>query len=220
MKTQMLLRFSGFLEARPSSCSFPGSTRPRDNAPGRKHSENTDFTRRTSQEPPRSPRSWRQFCSSQPPWTAMLHSGLRMAPLRELPRSLQTWRHSRSSQPPPGTARPHSGLRVTPLSWTPLSWTFEDSTKSATVSQFAYLRDGEASICFEYDTTPRGLPEAHEKGDNFAVRSPQGRRGFILVCVWHHPAGPPRNPRSWRQFRSSQPPRDGEASDLRMTPLR
>ena len=30
------------------------------------------------------------------------------------------------------------------------------------------------------------------------------------MCVRHHCAGPPRSPRKWRQFRRSEPPRDGE----------
>ena len=42
---------------------------------------------------------------------------------------------------PSGTARPHSGLRMTPFRWAP-----QEPTKVATVSQFAAPRDGEASF--------------------------------------------------------------------------
>ena len=42
------------------------------------------------------------------------------------------------------------------------------------------------------------------------IAAPQGRRGPTLICVRHHCAGPPRSPRKWRQFRRSEPPRDGE----------
>ena len=59
----------------------------------------------------------------------------------------------------------------------------------ASVSQFAAPKDGDASFWFVYNATPPGLPGAPERGDSFAVRSPQGRRGLILICVWHHSAG-------------------------------
>ena len=49
----------------------------------------------------------------------------------------------------------------------------------------------------------------------------QGRRGLMVVPVRRQSAGPPRNPRKWRQFRRSQPLRDGEASSgPRKTSLR
>ena len=56
------------------------------------------------------------------------------------PRSHRKWRQFRISQPP-GTARPHAHLRMTPLRWTP-----QGPTNVATVSQFAAHRDGEASF--------------------------------------------------------------------------
>ena len=86
-------------------------------------------------------------------------------------------RRIRNSQLPQ-TAMPHSGLRMTPL-----RWASQEPTKVATVSQFAVPRDGDASFWFAYDTTPLGFPGAHEHGDGSAVRSPQGRRGLILVLV-------------------------------------
>ena len=127
----------------------------------------------------------------------------------------RTWRRFRSSRPP-GTARPHSDLRVAPL-----CWASQEPPKPATVSQFAAPRDGEVSFWFAYDTTSLVLPGAPERGDSFAVRSPQGRRGLILICVSRHSAWSLRSPRKWRQFRSSRPP--GVARPhyaLRTTPLR
>eukprot|EP00959_Pyramimonas_sp_CCMP1952_P187859 3927866-Pyramimonas_sp.AAC.1 len=53
--------------------------------------------RRTSVEPPRSPRKWRQFRRSQPPH----ESG-----------------DSSADRSPPGAARSHGGPRGTPLRWT------------------------------------------------------------------------------------------------------
>ena len=88
-------------------------------------------------------------------------------------------------------------------------------------SQDATLRDSDASFWFVCNATPPGLPGAPERGDSFAVRSPQGRRRLILICVSRHSAWSPRSPRKWRQFRSSRPP--GPARPhyvLRMTPLR
>ena len=91
----------------------------------------------------------------------------------------------------------------------------------ATASLFAAPRDGEASCRYAYGTTPLDPPGAHERGDGFAVRGPRGRRGLILICVWHHSAGPPRSHRNQRQFRSSQPPGTGRfLSGLHMTPTR
>ena len=40
--------------------------------------------------------------------------------------------------------------------------------------------------------------------------APQGWRGLIWICVVRHSAGPTSSPRKLRQFRRSQPPRDGE----------
>ena len=91
----------------------------------------------------------------------------------------------------------------------------------ATASLFAAPRDGEASCRYAYGTTPLDPPGAHERGDGFAVRGPRGRRGLILICVWHHSAGPPRSHRNQRQFRSSQSPgTERFFSGLHMTPLR
>ena len=57
-----------------------------------------------------------------------------------------------------------------------------------TVSQFAAPRGGEASLWSACGSSPLGLPGAYESGGSFAVRTPQGRRGLILICVWHHSA--------------------------------
>ena len=46
------------------------------------------------------------------------------------------------------------------------------------------------------------------------IAAPQGRGGLMVIPVRRHSAGPPRSLRKWRQFRRSQPPRDGEASIL------
>ena len=91
----------------------------------------------------------------------------------------------------------------------------------ASVSQFAAPRDGDASVWFVCNATPPGLREAPERGDIFAVRSPQGRRRLILICVSRHSAWSPRTPRKWRRFRSSRPPGPARPDYvLRMTPLR
>ena len=87
------------------------------------------------------------------------------------------WRQFRSSQSP-GTARPHSDLRMTPP-----RWASQEPPKVATVSQFAAPREGEASFWSVYNATPLGLPGAPERGDCFAVRSPKARQGLILVCA-------------------------------------
>ena len=94
-----------------------------------------------------------------------------------LPRSHRNQRQFRSSQPP-GTGKFLLGLHMTPT-----RWTCQEPTNVAAVSQFAAPRDGEASFWFAYDTTPLGLPGAPESGVRFAVRSSQGWRCFILVCV-------------------------------------
>ena len=116
------------------------------------------------------------------------------------PRSHRNQRQFLSSQPP-WTGRSLSGLHVIPL-----RWTSQEPSNVAAVSQFAAPRDGEASFWFAYDTTSLVLPGAPERGDSFAIRSPQGRRGLILICVSRYSAGPARSPRTWRQFRTSQPP--------------
>ena len=124
-------------------------------------------------------------------------------------------RQFRYSQPS-GTARLHSGQRMTPFRWAP-----QEPTKVATVSQFAAPRDGEASLWSACGSSPLGLPGAHESGDSFAVRSPQRRRCLILIRVGRHAGGPPRSKRRWRQFRSSQPPGTARPhSDMRITSLR
>ena len=79
---------------------------------------------------------------------------------------------------PSELARPHSDVRVAPL-----RWASQEPPKPATVSQFAAPRDGEVSFWFAYDTTPLDLPGALERCGSFAVRSPQGRRSLILVCI-------------------------------------
>ena len=107
------------------------------------------------------------------------------------------------------------------LRMTPLRWASQEPPKVASVSQFAAPRDGDASFWFVCNATPPGLRGAPERGDSFAVCSPQGRRRLILICVSRHSAWSPRTPRKWRRFRSSRPP--GSARPhyvLRMTPLR
>ena len=56
------------------------------------------------------------------------------------PRSPRKWRQFRTSQPP-GTARPHSDLRMTSL-----RWTRQQPPQVATVSLLAAPRDGEVSF--------------------------------------------------------------------------
>ena len=68
----------------------------------------------------------------------------------------------------PGVATPHSDPRITSL-----RLVSQDPPNVATVSQFAAPRAGEASLSSAYDTTPLGLPRAHESGVSFAIRSPQ-----------------------------------------------
>ena len=83
----------------------------------------------------------------------------------------------------------------------------------ATVSQFAAPSDGEASFRYAYDTAPLGLPEAHERGDSFAYRSPPGTsRSHSDVRVTSLRWTRYCSHRKWRQYRCSQPPRDGEVS--------
>ena len=79
---------------------------------------------------------------------------------------------------PSGPARRHSNLRVAPL-----RWASEEPPKLATASQFAAPRGGEAEFLSAYDATPLDPPGAHEHGDSFVIRGPQGRRGLRLVCV-------------------------------------
>merc|ERR1712023_40636 len=94
--------------------------------------------------------------------------------------------------------------------------------------------------------TPRDLPGAHESGDNFTLRSLQGAARYRLPPrlrgtsqeptkvatvshfaapreprgIGYHPdsAGPPRSPRKWRQFHTSQPPGSREVSATTPTP--
>ena len=87
----------------------------------------------------------------------------------EPPRSPRKWRQFRSSRPP-GTARPPSGLRLTPP-----HLASQEPPKLATASQFAAPRDGKASFWSAYDTTPLGLPGIRERCGCFAVHNPQGR---------------------------------------------
>ena len=104
---------------------------------------------------------------------------------------------------------------------TPLRWASQEPPKAASVSQFAAPRDGDASFWLVYNATSPGLPGAPERGDSFAVRSPQGRRRLILICISRYSAWSPRSLRKWRVFRSLRPP--GPARPhyvLRMTPLR
>ena len=96
------------------------------------------------------------------------------------PRTTRKWRQFRSSQAPL-TGRLLSGLRMTRP-----RWASQEPANVAAIPQFAPLGDGEASFWSAYDTIPLGLPGAHERGDSFAIRSPHGRRGSILACVWHH----------------------------------
>ena len=91
-------------------------------------------------------------------------------------------------------------------------------------SQDAALKDGEASFWSAYDTIALGSPGAHESCDSFAVRIPQGRRGFIRSS---RPPGTARHHADMRMapllWASQEPtnvatvwqfaaPRDGEAS--------
>ena len=124
-------------------------------------------------------------------------------------------RQFRSSHPA-GTARLHSGQRMTPFRWAP-----QEPTKVATVSQFAAPRDGEASLWSACGSSPLGLPRARESGDSFAVRSPLGRQGLSLICVRRHAAAPPESNEGGDSFRFSQPPGTARPhSDLPMTSRR
>ena len=51
-------------------------------------------------------------------------------------------------------------------------WATQKLTRVAKDSQFAVHRDSEDSFWPVYGVTPLDLPEAHERGDSFAVRSP------------------------------------------------
>ena len=118
--------------------------------------------------PPSSTRTWRQFRTSQPlqgrrgfilicVWH---HSSGH-------PQGSRAWRQFRITRPP-GTARLHCNERMTSL-----RWASQELTKVATCSQFVAPRDGEASLCPAYDTTPLGLPRVHESGVSFTIRSPR-----------------------------------------------
>ena len=87
------------------------------------------------------------------------------------------WRQFRTPQCP-GSARPHSDLRMTPL-----RWASQEPTNVATVSLFAAPRDGEASFWSAYDIAPVGLLGTREHCGNFVIRNPQGLRGLTLVSV-------------------------------------
>ena len=64
-------------------------------------------------------------------------------------------------------------------------------------------------------------PGAHERDDSFAIRSPHGRRGLILIRGDRYSAGPPKSPRKWRQCRCSQAPGAARShSDPRRTSRR
>ena len=105
--------------------------------------------------------------------------------------------------------------------WHPFHRASQEPTKVATVSHFAAPRDGEVSCSSAYDTTPLRPPGAHNSGNGFHLRSPQGRRGVVLICVWPTPVVPPRNPRKRRHLHTSQPQRTARShSGLRMTRLR
>ena len=65
---------------------------------------------------------------------------------------------------------------------TPPRWTSQEPSNVAAISPFAVLRDGEVSFWTAYDTIPLGLPRS-PRGDSFTIRSPQGRRSIILVCI-------------------------------------
>ena len=129
------------------------------------------------------PTNVRQFRSSRPPGTARPPSGRLASQEHESGdnfaiRSPEGRRGFIRSSRPPGTARPHSDLRVAAF-----CWASQEPPKPATVSQLAAPRDGEVSSWSAYDTNPLDLPGAHERCGSFAVRSPQGRRSLILVCI-------------------------------------
>eukprot|EP00959_Pyramimonas_sp_CCMP1952_P422819 8856996-Pyramimonas_sp.AAC.1 len=69
-----------------------------------------------------------------------------------------------------------------------------------------------ARSCLGLRGTPAcGLPQQTSRVaavSHFAA--PQGWRGPVCVCVGPQCAGSPSSPRKWRQFHTSQPPRDGE----------
>ena len=83
----------------------------------------------------------------------------------------------------------------------------------ATVSLFAAPRDGKASFWSAYDTAPVGLLGTREHCGNFAIRSPQGRRGPTLVGVILTPLRwAPQQPTKVATVSHFAAPRDGEAS--------
>ena len=131
--------------------------------------------------------------------TTHMTAHFKLTPSR-LRSTLERFAKARGAAQPAGTARPHSGLRMAPL-----RWASQDHPKVVTISQFAARRDGEASFWSAYDTTSLGLPGARDRCGNFAVHNPQRRRGFTLISVRHHSAGPPRGPRCSDSFAIRSP---------------
>ena len=90
-----------------------------------------------------------------------------------------------------GTARPHPNPRRTSL-----RWPSQELRKLRQFRRSQPRRDGEASSRSLQDVTALALPGAQkfawrsERGDSFAERSPQGRRGLIQVAVGRHCAAP------------------------------
>ena len=83
----------------------------------------------------------------------------------------------------------------------------------ATISLFAAPRDGEASFWSAYDIALVGLLGTREHCGNFAIRSPQGRRGPTLVSVILTPLRwAPQQPTKVATVSQFAAPRDGEAS--------
>ena len=65
------------------------------------------------------------------------------------------------------------------------------------------------------------IGKAHESGDSCTDGSTQGEQDLIQLCVGRHSAGPPKDPRKWRQLQSWQRPgRARSHLDLRETSLR
>ena len=73
-----------------------------------------------------------------------------------------------------------------------------------TVSLLAAPRDGEVSF--------RSVPGAHESGTSFAVRSPIGRPGFILIRVERHAGATPQEPTNVMTVSQVAAFMDGEVS--------
>ena len=95
---------------------------------------------------------------------------------------------------------PLSGLHMTPPRWAFQDATLRDSEASlwSAYDTIPLGPPGAHENCDSSHFTPpetampysdprrtsrRSAPEANEGGDSFAVRGPQGRRGFILICV-------------------------------------